>query len=567
MVIYKRRSSGAQLKKNNVDIKTGNQRTSSLSTEYQSEIDKLSRMDTIDDNVSDKTTLEDPLINHDPLNDFTAYFSKILSYIFSKKESLKRESRVQELLKVVFSDFCNIEHQYVQGLRELSERIDLSTGGYSDDSITILKSFKSYIKRVAHNHLDFMEAISTECVLEDTNQKLYDINKQINELKKELEEYKSDRTKYISGLKEMYIKAKSKVSVCLDATHQAPSIKTSLHKTLIPVILNFVEVTNMVDKSDEFKFFVSFNNRVDSLVSTLMDLDRKKSAEIRESLAKFVVYETAKLRNLQYDLNELIDELNKDTPIISFGEEYVNKQKEWMPKIGPSRYVELHEGVDQDKYEGFTQATIQPPSIKVICKIESNLERFIEYVWGKNQVISLKEFSEEMQSSLVRQIFCENLSRKAVENPELKSKDKFQLLADMVNLVLMVSEKQSDYWTGYSVMKLSDRIYTVVDSGEDERCYLWSMISTNNYWKKREFWEECLTIIISMDLKATFETVGCLSTGIKKIECVPITEDPLTFQERMYKYGIPATECEEIVNRVCKNLRMPQTYTEAIIQV
>ncbi|BAM41709.1 conserved hypothetical protein [Theileria orientalis strain Shintoku] len=567
MIVYKRRNPGAKLKKNNIEIKNDSQRTSSLSTEYQSEIGKLSRVDTIDDDVSAKTTPEDPSINHDPLNDFTAHFSKILSYVFSKKESLKRDSKLQELLKLVFSDFCSIEHQYVQGMRELSERIDLSSGGYSDDSIMMVKWFKTYIKRLSDNHRDFVEAISTECVLEDTNQKLYEINKQINELKKALEEYKSDRTKYISGLKEMYLKAKSKVSICLEATHQAPSIKTSVHKTLIPVILNFVEVTNLVDKSDEFKFFVSFNNKVDSLVNTLMDLERKKSAEIKDSLAKFVVYETSKLRNLQYDLNEMIDELNKDRPIISFEEEYVNKQKEWMPKIGQCRSLELQNGVDKDKNEGYTSATIQPPSIKVICKIESSLERFIEYVWGKNQVISLKEFSEEMQSSLVRQIFCEIVSRNAVENPELKSKDKFQLLADMVNLVLMVSEKQSDYWTGYSVMKLSDRIYTVVDSEEDERCYLWSMIGTNNYWKKREFWEECLTIIISMDLKAMFETLGSLSPGAKKIECVPITEDPLTFQERMYKYGIPALECEEIVNRVCKNLRMPQTYTEAIIQV
>ncbi|EAN32199.1 Fes/CIP4 and EFC/F-BAR domain protein [Theileria parva strain Muguga] len=548
--------------------------TTSISTEYQSDSGDLSKTQSIDDlsDNSQKSTFSNSIYDNND-GEFLN-FPEILSSLKSWSSRLERNTEMCNSLNEIFTELCKIEYQYVDSLRTLKDKIDLKstlecTEGLS--TVSVLSSFKSYVTKMAENHSDFMESISNECFFEQNkDQKIKDIVGEIESLKKELDKYKSDKLVCFSKMKDSYFSSKNAVTLCLDATHQAPSIKTSVHKTVIPVILNFIRVNNMVYKYDEFNYFVEFNNKVQAVVNSLSELEKTRSHQVNDIISKFMVCEMAKLRNLEYDLNSLIETLNnfdgsKDLESTFSGENWTKN----IPQIQDNCKTKYAEFSGKQTHNVtsflFPSAIIRPPPYRVISKVENDMQRFLESVWSSSEPLLLDEFKDEIQSSLVRQVFCDLLSKNITTQSEVKSKDKFQFLVEMVNSILSVSERQADYWCGYSILKFSDKYYTNDEDSVDGKCYLWSKICTNNYWKNNMFWEECLTIILSLDLKAIFETSSCLEKTLTRIICVPSTEEPLGFYNWMLRYGFPDTGCKNLIHRVCMKFKVPQSYYNALI--
>uniref|UniRef100_A0A3B0MZ63 Myotubularin protein, putative n=1 Tax=Theileria annulata TaxID=5874 RepID=A0A3B0MZ63_THEAN len=543
--------------------------TGSISTEYQSdsgELWKTQRTDDLSDN-SQKSTISNSLYD-DNDGEFVNY-PEILSVLQSWSSRLGRNAEMCNSMNEIFIDLCKIEYQYVESLRNLKDKINLKrilecTEGLS--TVSILSAFKSYLTKMAENHAEFVDSISNECFFEQNKEHgIRDVVVEIELLKKEVDKYKSDKVLCFSKMKESYFNAKNAVTLCLDATHQAPSIKTSVHKTVIPIILNFININNMVYKYDEYNHVVEFNNKIQSLVNSLNELEKTRCIQINDVVSRFMVCEMAKLRNLEYDLNSLIETLNnfgsKDLEN-TFRGENLNRNMPQIQDNCKTKYSEFSTKTNKVTSFLFPSTIIRPPPYRVISKVENDIQRFLECVWGTSETLELNDFKDEIQSSLVRQVFCDLLSKNISTHSQIKSKDQFQYLVEMVNSILSVSERQADYWCGYSILKFSDK-YHLCD--EDGKCYLWSRICSNNYWKSRVFWEECLTIILSLDLKAIFETSSCLEKTLTLINCVPSTDEPHGFCDWMTKYGFEDKECKKLIHEVFMKFKVPESYFNSLI--
>lgn len=558
----------ALLRRKNVAKSEDKTHTVSLSTNYQSDVDECYRTHSIDDPEAELPYTDRDLKYETPEERREYDYARVIEELKSRARMLEDRSQSCSLLNEIFSDFCSIENQYVERLRVLRDKIEhkgTSRGGGPSGAAPVLTSLKSYIGKMAENHSYFLDSVSSECFLEAKNEAFQDINRQVDEMKGEFERYKADRLYYLGKMQESYYKAKNALALCLDATHQAPAIKTSVHRTVIPVMLSFIEVNNFVNKYDEFSYFTDFNNRVDGVIGRLADMERNRRSDLSQVVSKFIVYETSKVRNLQYDLNALIETLNNFDPSQDFQGELVVRRGPGPPPSSSKMFLEFSkQEIKELSNYLFSSTAIQPPPFKVIARIEENIQSLLDGLWSGLCTVDLKDFSDTMQSSLVRQIFCDLLWKSTSTQSEVASQAQFQTLVEMVEAVLLISERQADHWCGYSVLKIADKYRSPEREEEGSGPYLQARIASNGYWRRVEFWEHCLTIVLSLDLKALFETASCLSGSIGRIECVPSTEDALGFRGWMLSYGVPGKQATELMLQVCARLKLPQPYTQAL---
>lgn len=133
-------------------------------------------------------------------------------------------------------------------------------------------------------------------------------------------------------------------------------------------------------------------------------------------------------------------------------------------------------------------------------------------------------------------------------------------------VILAISEHQADSWCGYIILGFSDMIYSIMNrpDGSSENVYLRSIIYSHNYWNRILFWEECLTIILSLDLKANFEILNDLwFHGTHELK--PITDESLSFCLRMKNYGVMPDEARELIMRVCNKFNLTESYARSLV--
>lgn len=400
---------------------------SSISTICQLDSEELTHTHSLDSSVG-INQWESKNVNSELFTD---------DHSFRLDDSLRRLDKGLKngkMLTSVLDEFCSIERRYIEQLRSLRNRMNLSNTLESTGALAALSSLKSYVTRVAENHSDFLDAVSNDCIFSDEHfDRFTEINNDICTIRKELSDYEGKRVLCISKVEDAFLRVKKTLYAYSESTYQVPSAKVQSHRSLISLFTNFFDLKSRAHSTDvEFNLSkAKFNEKTDSIVLSVCDLDRKRLIDIRNILCKFMIYETAKVRNLQYDLSALIATLNDFDPSKDL-EEFYESRKVTFEKESASMGI-IHSARDYVKnfklivpeffhYNNQYDKTLKPPPDRVIEKIEKKLDRFVAAIWkGDLENLSIEEFPGEMQSSLVREIFCNLIAIRSVQSNELPS--------------------------------------------------------------------------------------------------------------------------------------------------
>ncbi|KAK1445140.1 hypothetical protein BgAZ_110460 [Babesia gibsoni] len=479
--------------------------------------------------------------------------------------------KTNQLLNDSLKDFCKIGFDYVDRLQALVNRMNITFPGESEGALNAIESLRSYITKTMDNQREFLEAVSHECVIEDRcSGKFYEIKGEIEQSKLQYSEVEAERCTLAAVVEDLYLQSKEAVNLCSEAHHEPPLVKTNMHKALIPVFLRFME-KNRELKNMGFDVSRSRHDKEISMLKTsLKNLDCDRIIGLRDCLSKFMVYETARVRNAQYDMSTLINAVNDLEPEIEWSTFEAGGHRDVDTTVYDSlaqttrQYANFLKNAIPEVFRSYaiTRLTLSGPKARVLQRIERTLSKYIDAVWNNDaDSVSVKDFVGEMQSSLVRQVFCSMITSSSLRNNQLQSIIAMKLLARLIGVLLTFSQRQRDAWSGYAILRVSNFIHIVKDpqNQQTEMYTLTMFIQNHEYWSRIAFWEECLVIVISQDLKAVFEDSG----GDHALK--PVTKELKYFVNWMKEFGINPVEAHELVKRICSQVELPEDYAQCII--
>eukprot|EP00371_Babesia_bovis_P003413 XP_001612060.1 hypothetical protein [Babesia bovis T2Bo] len=484
---------------------------------------------------------------------------------------VERGHKSNENLNKIISEFCDIGFEYANRLQNLANRIDTGFTGESSGATTVLNAFRSYLIKIGENHREFVDAVQHECVIpQDGANVCVKLRNDYKQVMSRYESSEAERSSLVASVEDMYLQTKTAVAMCSQAFHEPPSVKTGLHAGLISVFVKFMQ------KNSELNCITSHDSRVifdienKKVAADLRELDTTRLCGMRDSLSKFLVYETARVRNLQYDMNQFITVLDTLKPDLEWSEFESRGYRELeasSSSIGTnaSYYANYLQNTIPEVFRNYavSRLALSAPKQRVIQRISRSLTKYIDSVWNDTpDSVSMCDFVGEMQSSLVRQVFCNLVTTESLRENKLRSVSALKLLARLFGALLSFSQRQSDAWSGFAVLKVSDFIYAMdeSDSSQPQRRSLRLFLYSHEYWSRITFWEECLLIAIAQDMTALFD--GVSPDNVLR----PVTRELLGFKQWMLNFGINYVEATALIERVCSRLSLPSDYTQALLE-
>ncbi|GIX61106.1 uncharacterized protein BcabD6B2_05410 [Babesia caballi] len=483
---------------------------------------------------------------------------------------VERGIKANEELNKLVQEFCSIGADYAARMQALADRIPGTFTGESSTAAAAMSSFRSYVLKLAANQNEFVEAVAHECVIPQTTaQRLSTVKREAQSAREEHDSAEAERAVIAAEVEDMYLQSKAAMTMCSQAFHEPPSMKTRLHAGLIPLFLKFMQKSAELGchRSDGASAALEAENA--RLSGALRELDAVRLADMRDCMSKFVVYETARLRNLQYDMSQLVEVLNgvdHELDWTAFEKEGYRELTDATSSAGrvARRYASYLKTAIPEVFRSYavSQLALSAPKERVLRRIERKLSKYVDAVWsGSEGDVVMSDFVGEMQSSLVRQVFCNLIATSALRCNKLPSMSALKLLARFVGTLLSFAQRQSDVWCGFAVLKLSDFVHAVDDSDPQQlqRCPLRLQIYSHEYWSRIPFWEECLTIAIAQDFAALFEDLRPDSA------LLPVTPELRGFRQWMTGFGINYLEAQALIGRVCGRLGLPEDYTHCLL--
>lgn len=479
--------------------------------------------------------------------------------------------KTNNMLNKSLKDFCHIGFEYVNKLQELVNGMNIAFPGESNGAVIAIEALKSYINKTVESQREFLEAVSQECVIpEQCSEECAKIKREIQRSKSSYSEAESDRVALAASVEDLYLQSKEAVAMCSEAHHEPPLVKTRMHRELIPVLLKFINKSQELKAMPGDQSRSTFEVEMSIFKNSLRDLDQERIIGLRDCLSKFMVYETARLRNSQYDMSGLIKAINELEPEHEWSRfeegghlEVDTSESESIINAARQNARYLKNAIPEVfKNYALSRLTLSAPKARVLQRIERSLSKYLDAVWDeKLESVSLKDFVGEMQSSLVRQVFCSMVTSYSLRNNKLPSLSATKMLSRMIMAMLTFSQRQRDAWSGYAVLRVSSFIHVIKDPENEkpEKYPLRVFLHSHEYWSHIPFWEECLLITISQDLRVLFEDSSCCPA------LRPLTREAKSFKRWMVGFGISHMEANALIKRVCGQAGLPEEYGRCLI--
>ncbi|GFE53524.1 hypothetical protein BaOVIS_009280 [Babesia ovis] len=553
-------------------IETFNLHAVSISTVYQSDTEgspRYSSLSASDDTGSISTTS----------GSFDATFLPPASVAVPRK-GVSVENRLARVelgyksnyhLNEVLSEFCDIGSEYANRLQSLADRMDTTFVGESTGATAAREAFRSYILKLADNQREFVDAVQHECVIpDDISRPCAQIRVDLENAMERYEASEAQRSSLAAAVEDMYLQTKTTVAMCSQAFHEPPSVKTSLHSGMISVFVKFMQKNLELNQVPSDTSRAILDAETGRLSEALRLLDANRLCGMRDSFSKFMVYETARLRSLQYDMNQFINVLEGVKPEV----EWSQFESEGYRDLGDLHLQSSHATRHYANYLKTTipevfrnyavsRLALSAPKERVLQRIGRTLSKYIDAVWkDTEETVVMSDFIGEMQSSLVRQVFCNLVTTQSLRSNKLPSISSLKLLGRLFGALLVFSQRQGDAWSGYAILKLSEFIYAIDDSDPEQpqRRSLRNCLYSHEYWSRIPFWEECLLIAIAQDMTAHFDDVRPDSV------LRPVTRELTGFKQWMIGFGISIVEANALIERVCSRLCLPVDYTQSLLE-
>ena len=247
----------------------------------------------------------------------------------------------------------------------------------------------------------------------------------------------------------------------------------------------------------------------------IQELEEELGETIKDSLRKFIIFQVAYLRNMQYDVDKkakLLDGINIKNDI----QKFINKNKkntislkkfEYSPYISKLNIQET--GRDNNKQN------IPPEIYKEVNNFISNVfpsNRFneIKFLKTKEKVdveqIVQKIYSEEklnfVDTQEITKLIIKKRTRRLLLNElnNYKNKNEYSILNDasydIINDIfrecLNLVKQDKDYETAKLVINLSNFIFRLINDETNEKICLINDLKSEKILKNYEFWNELI---------------------------------------------------------------------------
>ena len=430
---------------------------------------------------------------------YTDHYNCQQNYLLLLKKTYlsKNQITVFESLYKGFNSFKNdMSNQY----KYLSEFLN----GLRDEIINPLSSlFKTSLSKLNYNIYEMQsieKAYETSVEnLETSKNYFHHFAKNAEESKIMAELYKERNDKNLSGL------------IKEEETKMLDNLKKSKDNEKIYVEL--IDKTN--DLQDDYIEIKKRN------LNEIQELEEEIAENIKDSFRKFIVFQVAYLRNMEYDIKNksmIFENINVKNDI----NKYINNNKTQITQLYKYEYSPY--------ISEFENKIIKDKNIPNIYseKVKNGVKLFISNVFSKekpneinpnsryykneiiskeikqivNKIFKNENFSKEEKEKINKLILLKKTRRKLLQeinnyclnniNSSLLNEISFENISNLLKESLRILQIEKDYESEKLILNFATSFYQISGTSQKKKQFIQNDLINNKLFSKYEFWKELI---------------------------------------------------------------------------
>mmetsp|Transcript_27525 Transcript_27525/g.49625 ORF Transcript_27525/g.49625 Transcript_27525/m.49625 type:complete len:644 (-) Transcript_27525:1369-3300(-) len=439
---------------------------------------------------------------------------------FVNTHSLERRKGTEELMHF-FKELASSEEAYAKGLERVGTHPHMvTTQGTLAHAVAAFK--QDCIKRATHSKT-LAENITKDLV-ESLREMLKNQAFSIKKFSAEGKSLEKQRGTLLSQLEKCRLRYMKACSDNEQITYLLESGMTADKRTKL--ISRLVSSKKELDESviayqSSVEASNTFKERYDGMMAKVLEAYQRQEENrlevMKDSLRKFVVYETSQMRNVQYDLEALsraVESVNTKVDLLQFIDTHSSDKHD----TGAYTF-EPYKGT----HPAFKNLGSSTPISTIPHAPDANLGAQTYESWSKemDELIEKAWIGEEFSTrgymtfnlmakeNLGRQVFCESLEKRRTEG-RLLTEATFLKIAELMLAVLNESERHRDYRTAKSCVDLSQTLRNEEDQP------LQKLVQGHTVWRNPELWDNVLRVSIDEEIRQQ-EKYGLSNLSVEEV--------------------------------------------------
>lgn len=264
-------------------------------------------------------------------------------------------------------------------------------------------------------------------------------------------------------------------------------------------------------------------------LNEIQDLEEELGDYIKDSLRKFIIFQVAYLRNMQYDVDKkakVIEGINVKNDI----QKYIKENKsdnippikfEYVPyisKIGKNdekdkQIQKITPEICQEVNNFISSAfpLERPNEIKLFkTKTQVDIEEVVKRIYNEEKLKfeDTKDIAKIIMYKRTRRILLREINNFRIKNNNcLLNINTYDTISDILKESLKLVKQDRDYESAKMIINLSSILYRESNDEEKEKIYLISNLRHEKIIRNYEFWKELIkyNIIEEMHSKKIFD--------------------------------------------------------------
>ena len=264
-------------------------------------------------------------------------------------------------------------------------------------------------------------------------------------------------------------------------------------------------------------------------LNEIQDLEEELGDYIKDSLRKFIIFQVAYLRNMQYDVDKkakVIEGINVKNDIQKFIKE--NKSDNIPPtKFEYVPYIsKIGKNDEKDKQiQNITPEICQevnnfisnvfplerPNEIKLFkTKTQVDIEEIVKRIYNEEKLKfeDTKDIAKIIMYKRTRRILLREINNFRIKNNNcLLNVNAYDTISDILKESLKLVKQERDYESAKMIINISTILYRESNDEEKEKIYIISNLRHEKIIRNYEFWKELIkyNIIEEMHSKKIFD--------------------------------------------------------------
>ena len=264
-------------------------------------------------------------------------------------------------------------------------------------------------------------------------------------------------------------------------------------------------------------------------LNEIQDLEEELGDYIKDSLRKFIIFQVAYLRNMQYDVDKkakVIEGINVKNDI----QKYINENK--SDNIPPTKFEYVPYiskiGKNEEKDKQIQNITPEiclevnnfisnvfplerPNEIKLFkTKTQVDIEDIIQKIYNgeKLKFEDTKDIAKIIMYKRTRRILLREINNFRIKNNNcLLNVNAYDTISDILKESLKLVKQERDYESAKMIINISSILYRESNDEEKEKIYIISNLRHEKIIRNYEFWKELIkyNIIEEMHCKKIFD--------------------------------------------------------------